>query len=141
MTDAPEVAIPLLLFNHLEAVALSPPLPISFPDIPFDPPAGTWLAVDYLPNRNISPFIGHSASVLMRGIFQVAVIAPRGAGELASKRIAAAIVAHFAAGTALRPNDESFTLQTDGRPSVGASIQEEKWTRTPVTILWSTFAA
>lgn len=141
MTDAPEVAIPLLLFNHLEAIALSPPLPISFPDIPFDPPASDWLAVDYLPNRNISPFVAHDASVLMRGILQVSVVTPRGAGEIASKRIAAAIVAHFAAGTALRPDDESFTLRIGGRPSVGAAIPEDKWTRTPVTILWSTFAA
>jgi hypothetical protein len=141
MGEAPEAAIPALLFKHLEDLTFAPPLPIAWPDVPFDPPAGPWLAVDFLPNRNISPFVGHRASVLMRGIFQVAVISPRGAGELASRRIAAAIVAHFAAGTPLRPADESFTLQIDGLPSVGASIQEEKWTRTPVTVLWHTFAA
>jgi hypothetical protein len=141
MSEAPEVAIPVLLFKHLEDMTFAPPLPIAWPDVPFDPPAGTWLAVDYLPNRNISPFIGNRASTLMRGIFQVAVVTPRGSGAIKPAQIGAAIAAHFKRGTPLRPGDGSFTLKIDGRPSVGASISEEKWTRTPVTILWRAFTA
>lgn len=140
MTDAPEAAIPALLFKHLQELSLAPPLPISFPDIPFTPPAGPWLAVDYLTNRNISPFVAHDAAVLMRGILQVAVVTPRGAGELVAKRIGAIIAEHFRAGIPLRPVGEGFTLKIDGRPSIGGAMHEDKWTRTPVTIMWRTFA-
>jgi hypothetical protein len=70
----------------------------------------------------------------------VSVVMPRGAGELASKRISAAIVAHFAVGTPLRPADQSFALKIDGRPSAGAAMQNDSWTRTQVTIRWQAFA-
>jgi hypothetical protein len=139
MTDAPEVAMQTLLFKHLESLTLAPALPIEWPDIPFVPPDAAWLAVDWLPNRNVSPFLADDAETLFRGILQVAVITPRGGGTLAPARVAAVIAAHFA-GVTLRPDDESFALKVDGRPSVSGAIKEDKWTRTPVSIAWRAFA-
>lgn len=140
MTDAPEAAIPALLFKHLQELSLAPPLPIAWPDAPFVPKIGeTFLAVDYLPNRSKDPFLAFDDGTLYRGLLQVAVVAPRGSGALGAARIAAAIAEHFGAGTTLRPADQSFALKIQDRPSVGGPIPEDKWTRTPVTIAWRAF--
>lgn len=141
MTDAPEAAIPALLFNHLSTLSLAPALPIAWPDVPFEPTIGQrFLAVDYLPNRSTDPFLAFDDGTLYRGLLQIAVVAPRGAGALGAARIAAAIAKHFGAGTTLRPTDQSFALRINARPSVGGPIPEDKWTRTPVTIAWRAFA-
>ncbi|HEY8066633.1 MAG TPA: phage tail terminator-like protein [Methylosinus sp.] len=140
MTDAPEAAIPALLFSHLSALSLAPTLPIAWPDVPFAPTIGeAFLAVDYLPNRSTDPFLAFDDGTLYHGLLQVAVVTPRGSGAISAARIAAAIADHFDAGTTLRPDDQSFALKIDARPRIGGPIQEEKWTRTPVTVAWRAF--
>lgn len=142
MPDAVEVAIESALLNRLNALVLSPSVPISLPNIPFTPPAegqgACWLRATFLPATSTALSVDYEGSNQHYGIFQVDVFYGQGGGELAPGRIATAILAWFKRGLAL--TKDGFTVQVTRLPYRKQMIRDDPWMMIPVCIPYQAFA-
>jgi len=83
---------------------LSPPLPVAFPNVQFEPPdSGPWLEVSWFPNETQNYGIGNAGPSIHLGFGQIAVVARKGAGLAVPMDIAGAALAAFTKGTLLGP--------------------------------------
>lgn len=114
----------------------SPPLPISLPDMGFDPaadaPDGKYLEVAYFPNR--PAWQGISSGVVDQGFLQINVVWKPGAGIIAPMEAVAQVKAHFAKGTELISGSTKVKLTVEPWES-GPIIAPDK-TLTQITIPW-----
>lgn len=133
-----ESTIPSVLFARVAELALTPALPVSYPDIPFIPPANAYLEVRHLPNSNINRFIGNADDTQYRGLLQITVVYPSGKGIVAPNEVAGKIVDHFKKGTVLRSG--ATTVRVYEKPSVAPSSQDTDRVHVPVTIKYNCFA-
>lgn len=132
-----ESTIPSILFARVAELALTPALPVSFPDIPFTPPASAYLEVRHLPNGNVNLFVGDDAPIQYRGILQITIVYPSGKGIVAPNEVAGKLVDHFKKGTILRSS--GVRLRIYEQPSVAAAVQDTERVRVPVSILYQVF--
>jgi hypothetical protein len=143
MTEAVEVAIELALLDRAQAFALEQNLPIALPNIKFTPPVvsqtAKYLRATILPADTITLPVG-SGSDQHYGLFQMDVFFGAGGGEIAPKRIAAAIVSYFIRGTKMISN--GFTVSVLQTPRIGPQINapDGVWTSLPVRIPYQIFA-
>src|SRR5687767_14661059 len=103
MPDAVEVAIEAALLQRAVDFATARALTLARPNVLFTPPPskvdppsgptvyGKYLRADFLPAPSFALGISYNAHNQHYGLFQVSVFYGQGAGELAPKRIAAAI--------------------------------------------------
>lgn len=132
-----ESTIPSILFARVAELALTPVLPVSYPDIPFTPPVGAYLEVRHLPNSNVNLFIENDATVQYRGLLQITVVYPSGKGIVAPNEVAGKVVDYFGKGTILRSGAVSVRIYE--KPSVASSMQDTDRIRIPVTIKYNCF--
>lgn len=141
MTEAVEVAIELALLDRAQAFATAQNLPIALPNIAFTPPnvslASKYLRATILPADTATLPVG-SGSDQHYGIFQMDVFYGVGGGELAPKRIAAAIISYFIRGTRMVSN--GFNVDVSATPRIGPQTMNGAWTMLPVRIPYQTFA-
>ncbi|WP_019170668.1 DUF4128 domain-containing protein [Pseudaminobacter salicylatoxidans] len=133
-----ESIIPGLLMARLAELVLSPPLPVAWPDVPFTPPAGSYIEATFMPNTNVNLFVGNDATTQHQGILQVTVVSKAGGGIVAPMEIAGQVVAHFAKG--IRVSGQGVTVRVSAKPSVARPLQDADRIRVPVTILYDCFA-
>jgi hypothetical protein len=128
------------LLQRLAALTLSPALQVAYPGITF-PAAGATKPATYLeartPLRVGATTVGISAWSEHSGIFQVDVLYSAQDGVIKPTQIADAVVAWFDRGTRLV--NGSVQVDIYDRPAIGPAIDDEPYTRTPVSIRYRTF--
>lgn len=140
MAEPLDVLILNALMTRLTDPAIMSPvtpfaaLPVASPSGNYAPTAGK----SYLDVRNIlraepdHPGLSFTSSTIFRGIFQVDVVGPTGAGEAAPLRIAALIAARFPIGTVLPASP--YRIQFTKPPVIAAAVLDAPWVRFPVSI-------
>lgn len=129
--------IPAALLARLSSLAIgSPPLPIAYPDIPFDPAtqslAGKYLQAGYF--RNTPAFEGLSSGVLDQGVLVVSVVFPKSGGVIAINQAAQFVADHFPKASALK--NGSTRVKISKEPVIGSPLQEGDKTIVAVTVSW-----
>jgi hypothetical protein len=142
MPDAVEVAIESALLNRLNALTLSPAVPVSLPNITFVPPTAgqsvAWLRATFLPAATTELSVDYTGSNQHYGIFQVDVFYGQGGGELAPARIAAAVIQWFKRGTKL--TKDGFKVEVTRAPRRGSLLRDDPWQMLPVSIPYVAYA-
>lgn len=119
-----------------QLLALSPQIATAFENIDFTPPATIYQRAEHL--INVPRDLALTADVTeWRGIFQVTVSAPLGAGRGEAQTRAQAIADHFAP-----PQSLTYTgLRVDilKTPAVGSGYKGQAAWCVPVSIGWSAF--
>jgi hypothetical protein len=103
--DSATTTILKAMLANLDAIVLSPVLPIAQPGIPEDPPAiGMWLEARFFPNEVRDLVWNNHARVLVKGYLQVAVgWRPSEDSLMAASRVADTIIAGFEKGLEVGP--------------------------------------
>ena len=130
-----ESIIPELLFQHV--AALGNDTPVAYPNVPFEPPEGTYLEVRYLPNTNRNFLIGSDDPTHHIGLLQVTVVSPSNVGAIEPQEMAGNVVQHFKKGTRLQKDD--VIVEVYSKPSVAPSLQDGNRYRVPVSIQYQCF--
>ncbi len=142
MADAVEVAIVTGLLGHLEDLTFTPVITVAWPNKPFDPPTpaktARWLRPTVLSADTFALTVGHDGSNRHAGFLQVDVFYGLGGGDVAARRVAASIIAHFKRGTEIEK--DGFTIQVTGAPSALATVKSDPWIMVPVRIPYLCFA-
>lgn len=112
----------------------SPPLPIAYPEIGFDPPEDEvgnplpYLDVSDFPNRPL--WEGLSDGRVDQGWLQITVVWPKGRGLVAPKAAADEVIAHFPKGLQLSG------VKISAQPWQASPITDASECRVPVSIPW-----
>lgn len=138
MSLGKEAGIADALLTYLGTLTFSPAMPVAYPGVGFTPPAGTYLDATLLPNRPINRGVADDSTTEFRGILQVTVVAPAGAGVVSVYETAGKIVEFFERTKRIIGN--GFTIRIMGRPSVAAPLQEADRVRIPVSIDYWAYA-
>jgi hypothetical protein len=125
------------LAAQLAALALTPAMPIAWPNVDFKPPATGYLRASFLPAATGAFARSGTGSNEHRGIFQIDVFWPENKGETEPSNKAAAIIAHFKRGTVL--SREGATIRIDDPPYRGPSLQEPGFLQIPVSVPYHAF--
>lgn len=129
-----EVDIQAALCTKLITPALSGAPAVAYPFVAFTPTSGAvYLAVHPILRAEPSPTgLPFNSAIVRRGIFQVDVVAPDGAGEAPGLRMAELVAARFTIGTKLVAG--SYRLLLDKEPTIAAAVKDAPWVRFPVSI-------
>lgn len=142
MTEAVEVALELALLGRAQAFATAQGLPISLPNIAFEPPAvgktAKYLRATMLPADTAAIGLANSSNDQYYGFMQLDVFFGVGGGEIAPKRIASQIISYFKRGTRL--TSDGFNVDVNMTPRIGPQATKDAWTVIPVRIPYHTFA-
>lgn len=138
MPTAIEARIADALLARLAALSLTPAIPVAYPDIPFTPPAGTYLKAQLIPNTNSNRYVGDDSTTEFRGILQVTVVASSGKGIVAPSEIAAKVADHFERGVPITSGD--LVVKITDRPSIAHAMQDTDRVNIPVSINYYAFA-
>ena len=116
------------------ADAQTPPIPLAFENIPFDPPSATYLSC-FLINANNISFTLDRRHIRYSGIFQINVHVPVNTGAGLPAEIAAALRTIFNPSTVIVQNSANIYVM---QPlSIGPSIQEGDFFFVPLSIEYS----
>jgi hypothetical protein len=111
----------------------SPVLMISYPEVPFTPPAsGKYLQVDFFANR--PAWEGLSSGKQAQGLLQITVIWPRGQGIIQAGQAAQSVMDHFAKGLNLLSGTTKVTINKE--PWDASPMTDDAGLRIPITIPW-----
>lgn len=135
MTPGAEISDVLLA--RLAALSLSPALPVAWPGRSFTPPSTAYLEPTILMNTNRNQFVADDSTTEFRGILQVTVVAPSGAGIISPVEIAGKVADHFERGAPMI--GPTLTVKVDKRPDVASARVEADRIRVPVSISWFAF--
>jgi hypothetical protein len=128
-----DTAISEALLGRLEAMVLSPPLPVAFPGRAFDPPDDVmWLKAALLPAEPQGIGRDSTNSNVHRGLLQVNVFYPADTAEIQAIVIADQVIAHFAYGTEVL--EGGFLVEVSRAPWRSASVEDKPWQMIPVRI-------
>ncbi|KQW79715.1 phage tail terminator-like protein [Brevundimonas sp. Root1279] len=131
MADPADIATALLAHVANLVTTPAPALLVSYPDVPFTPPAsGKYLDVSIFYNR--PAWEGLSEGRHDQGLLQVSVVWPEGKGIVKAMEVAAQVMAHFPKGLNLGDG-----VKVSGQPYASSPILEDASTRVPVTIPWT----
>ena len=137
MTIGLEVKIFRALTDHLDIFASNNSLSIAKPGLPFAPSSGTaYLRAYIMPSMTESMDITGLVNEF-RGIFQVNVFYPEGAGIMVPYETASALCEHFTTGTQVTHQATTFTILSP--PHIGPAIEEPGWVMLPVSIRYRAF--
>lgn len=126
-----------LLLTRLGTLPFSPAYEIAYPNVPFDPPAGTYLEARILTNNTVNMFMADSDPDMFQGILQITVVAPNGEGIVSASDIAGEIAGDLKAA---QITGQGLTIKIEDRPSIAPSMQEADRIRIPVSARYRVFA-
>lgn len=127
-----ETSIWLALRARVEALALSPVLPVAWPNEAFEPPLSGYLRVTWIPNINRRLFLRGSAPHQRLSLLQVDVFAKKNRAVAAALEIAGLVASHFPAD--LRMSAQGVTARVQSAPQVAQPIDDDTHLLVPVTI-------
>lgn len=134
-----EASIMAALFTRLQALVLSPAMPIAWPNVAYTPPADQrYLRVQFVPNVAKRLTIPSDGPHQHLGLMQVSVYWTKNAGEAAPREIAGKIAGWFACDLKLRSG--TVAVRITKRPDVRDMIVEDAAIQIPVMIAWEVFA-
>ena len=133
-----ETAIWLALKARVQALVLSPVLPVAWPNESFTKPAGGYLRVTHIPNLNRRLFIGSTDPHQRLGLLQVDVFMPRNQNVAVALEVAGKVAAHFPTDLSMVYGDVSVRVQS--APTVAQPIDDDTHLMVPVTIPVECFA-
>jgi len=109
--------------------------PIAYPNIPYEPSAGTvFVRPSFLPAETSQASLGANGKDETVGVYQIEVVAPRGSGRPQSVD---AIADAFKRGTVLTYNDVNVRIRS---VSIGvALVTDTAWYSVPVSVNFQTF--
>lgn len=119
--------------------ALTPKLPTAFENTPFSPVDGQpYQRATLIPNSPIDHGIAFDVKE-WRGLFQVSLMYPLGAGRRAAQDRVELLVDHFDPMQTLSAT--GLRIELTASPDVGSGfIDDNRW-HVPVTVSWSAFKA
>jgi hypothetical protein len=128
------------LFTRLQALVLSPALPVAYPDKNFDNPStGMWLEAALFETPTTEIALGSNGSNSFTGFMQVTVVARENSGMIAAKDVAGQIINWFKRGTRMFTAGVKVEIV---RPAyVSSTTRDEPYTRTPITIRYQAYAS
>lgn len=137
-TPTIETAVWLALRGRVEALALSPALPVAWPNEAFTPPAGPYLKIEHVPNRTLRIFIPSTSPHHYRGILQIGVMTKLNQGVGYPTEIAGDIADHFPADLKLPAH--GVMLRVTSHPSIGPAQPQATHLMIPVSIDYEAYA-
>lgn len=120
-----------LLEARLKTYADANSLQVAWQNVPFTPPATTYLRAFVLPANNGSETL-EGEHIAYSGVFQVNVVAPINSGPAAAESIAEGVQFHFPNN--LRLTGGSLVPQIVGPPSIATALQNPESFVIPVSI-------
>ncbi|KRB26325.1 DUF4128 domain-containing protein [Mesorhizobium sp. Root172] len=134
-----ETQIWLALKGRVQALALSPALPIAWPNETYVPsPTQNYLRVTHVPNINRRLFIGSTEPHQRIGLLQIDVFAKKNQDASVAAEIAGQVAAWFATDLKLRYG--TTTVRITKAPDAAQAIADDTHWQTPVTIAYEAFA-
>lgn len=138
MAVGTETRISEALNAWLNALVLSPVVPIAWPNLNFNP-SGAYLRPWLLPAPTEAITLSAAGPNDYRGIYQVSVFYPVGGGANKAIEIASAIVSHFKRGTSI--TREEIRVWMDDPPYLGSMVQEPNTFQLPVSVPYRAFVS
>lgn len=133
-----ETSIWQALRARVEALVLTPTLPIAWLNESFTKPTGGYLRVNWIPNINRRLFIGSAAPQQRLSLLQVDVFSKTNQNAAVALEIAGQVAAHFP--TDLRMTAHSVTARVTKAPDVAQAITDDTHLMVPVTVSIEAFA-
>ncbi len=133
-----ETALWLALRARVEALVLSPPLPVAWPNETFSPPLSGYLRVTWIPNINRRLFLKGSDPHQRLSLLQVDVFAKKNQPVAVALEIAGQVAVHFPAD--LRMTAYGVTARVTKAPEIAQPIDDTTHLMVPVTISIEAFA-
>lgn len=133
-----ETSIWLVLKAKVQALVLSPVLPIAWPNESFNKPTGGYLRVTHVPNVNRRLFLSPSDPHQRLGLLQIDVFGKKNENATVAVEIAGRVAQHFACGTDMWR--DSLRVSVAKAPDVGQPIEGDTHVQVPVTIAYECFA-
>lgn len=132
-----ETAIWLALKARVQALSLSPALPIAWPNQSFNKPTGGYLRVTHVPNINRRILIASGPHQRL-GLLQIDVFAEKNRDAAVAIETAGLVAAHFPCD--LRMNYGTVSVRVTKAPDVAQAIENDSHLQFPVTVQYETFA-
>lgn len=133
-----ETSIWLALKGRVEALVLSPALPIAWPNLSFTKPATGYLRVTHVPNMNRRVFIGSTDPHQRLGLLQIDVFGKKNENIAIAVEVAGKVTAHFP--TDLRMRFGNVTVRVTAAPTVAQPLDDDTHVLVPVTVPYECFA-
>ena len=112
------------------AAAQTPPIPVAWENVPFNPPKTRYARAFVLPAPTVSLTLDRTHRQ-RKGVYQVTLVMPIGSGAGAAAALCASIDAAFPIGTLLTQGGLTVTLLTPFSPAT--AIQEPERFAVPVS--------
>lgn len=133
-----ETSIWLALKARVEALVLSPALPIAWPNLSFTKPSGGYLRVTHVPNMNRRLFIGSTDPHQRLGLLQVDVFGKKNENIAVAVEVAGKVAAHFPTDIKMRYGE--VAVRVTAAPTVAQPIDDDTHLLVPVTVPIECFA-
>jgi hypothetical protein len=127
-----ETALWLALRARVEALVLSPALPVAWPNEAFTKPTGGYLRVTWIPNLNRRLFLRGSDPHQRLSLLQVDVFAKKNQNVAVAIEISGKVAAHFPAD--LHMTAHGVTARVAKAPEVAQPLDDETHLMVPVTV-------
>jgi hypothetical protein len=127
-----ETALWLALRARVEALVLSPALPVAWPNESFTKPTGGYLRVTRIPNLNRRLFLKGSDPHQRLSLLQIDVFAKKNQNAAVALEIAGQVAAHFPAD--LKMSAYGVTARVTKAPEVAQPLDDETHLMVPVTV-------
>jgi Bacteriophage related domain of unknown function len=125
------------LTDHLDIFASNESLSVAKPGLGFDPTSNTpYLKAYLIPTTTEAMDIAGLVNEY-RGILQVNVLYPEGAGIVVAAETADRLVNHFESGTTLSHQATTFTISQP--PHIGPVVEDPGWIMIPVSVRYRAF--
>lgn len=134
-----EQVIAQALIDRLQALALSPVLPIAYPNRTFEPPEDDkFLRCHILHGETFAYSIEGTGSNRHYGVFQIDVNWRENEGVMKPLAVADQIIAQFRRATKITSND--VCIQITQSPYVGPLMHDDGRAKVPVSVPYTAFS-
>lgn len=133
-----ETSIWLALKARVEALVLTPALPIAWPNLSFTKPATGYLRVTHVPNMNRRLFIGSTSPHQRLGLLQIDVFGKKNENIAITGEVAGKVAAHFACGTEMWR--DGLRVAVTVAPTVAQPMDDDTHVLVPVTVPYECIA-
>lgn len=131
-------SIEAALFARVASLALSPAIPVAWPNVSFTPPTAGYLRVTHVPNIARRLFLGSTDPHQRLGLLQVDAFTPLNKGASAATEIAGMVAEHFPAD--LKMTSGTVTVRVTKAPDVAQAIADDAFWFVPVTVSYEAYA-
>lgn len=128
---SPEAQVLAALIGRVKTLALTPPIPLAYREIPAERPE-SYIEVDYLPNEAQRRYLAGDR-LDREGILQLSLCLPIGQFEIVYRETAAQIAAHFPGDMRLT---SGATIVLIVKSVVGRGLPDGAHWRTPVSVYY-----